>query len=225
VIPSPLWQESAAVIVTLAIGFAYFNYALIPVAKSTAEIAASRLPMAFGQAQLAHNFLDAATDDDPLSPEAPAMNGRLYIQEFYRSDTQKEQIFNNAEQALFTAAQRNPQDYKNFDALAEMYSLYARLRPEQSEALLSKALDSASIAVSLYPGDADLRFRLAQIAEDLGQTDLALQNYKTAVQIEDGFREQFKVMYPDRKSISRLDENKYFFATRRIKELEQKPPR
>jgi tetratricopeptide (TPR) repeat protein len=153
------------------------------------------------------------------------MNGRLYIQDFYRSDTQKEQICNNAEQALFTAAQRNPQDYKNFDALAEMYSLYARLRPEQNEALLNKALESASVAVSLYPGDADLRFRLAQIAEDLGQTDLALQNYKTAVQIEDGFREQFKVMYPDRKSVSRLDEYKYFFATQRIKELEQKPAR
>jgi len=222
---SPLWLKSAAVIVTLAIGFAYFNYALIPVAKSTAEIAASRLPIALSQAQLAHNFLDAATDDDPLSPDAPAMNGRLYIQNFYRSDMQKGQIFNNAEQAFFIAAQRNPQDYKNFDALAEVYSLYANLQPEQNETLLNKALESASAAVSLYPGDADLRLRLAQIAEDLGQTDLALQNYKTAVQIEDGFREQFKLMYPDRKAVSRLDENKYFFATRQIKELEQKPPR
>ena len=241
VIFSPPWQKIVAVMVTLAIGFAYFNYALIPVVKSTAEIASSRIPMAFGQAQLAHNFLDAATDDDPLSPEAPAMNGRLYIQNFYRSDAQKEQICNNAEQALFTAAQRNPQDYKNFDALAEMYSLYARLQSDQNDSAgrrsfaaghplrerewLNKALDSASIAVSLYPGDADLHLRLAQIADDLGQTDLALQNYKIAVKTENGFREQFKLMYPGRKAVSRLDENKYFFATRRIKELEQKPPR
>ena len=225
VISSPLWLKTAAVIVTLIIGFAYFNYALLPVAKSTAEIAAARSPVELGQAQLAHNFLDAATDDDPLSPDAPAMNGRLYIQSFYRSDTQKEQIFNNAEQALFTAAQRNPQDYKNFDALAEVYSLYARLQSGQNDSWLNKALDSASIAVSLYPGDADLRLRLAQIAEDLGQTDLALQNYKIAVQIEDGFREQFKLMYPGRKALSRLDEDKYFFATQRINDLEQKPPR
>jgi len=209
----------------LLIGFAYFNYVLLPVAKSTAEIAASRLSMTLGQAQLAHNFLDAATDDDPLSPDAPAMNGRLYIQSFYRSDAQKEQIFNNAEQTLFTAAQRNPQDYKNFDALAELYSLYARLRPEQNEALLNKALESASIAVELYPGDAELHLKLAQIADDLGQTDLALQNYQTAVLIEDGFREQFKLMYPGREALSRLDEDKYFSATQRIKDLEQKPPR
>jgi hypothetical protein len=45
------------------------------------------------------------------------------------------------------------------------------------------------------------------------------------VKTENGFREQFKLMYPGRKAVSRLDENKYFFATRRIKELEQKPPR
>jgi O-Antigen ligase len=222
-ISSPLWLKSAAVMAALTIGFAYFNYALIPVAKSAAGIAKARPAVELGQAQLAHYFLDVATDDDPLGPDAPVMNGRLYIQNFYRSDVQKEQIFNNAEQALFTAAQRNPQDYKNFDALAEMYSLYARLQPEQNEAMLNKALDSASVAVSLYPGDADLRLRLAQIAEDLGRTDFALQNYKTAVQIENGFREQFKIMYPDRKAVSRLDEDKYFFATQRINDLEQKP--
>ncbi|MGA2071179.1 MAG: O-antigen ligase family protein [Sedimentisphaerales bacterium] len=222
VIFSPMWLKTAAVMVTLAIGFAYFNYALIPVAKSTAEIEASRLPMILGQAQLAHNYLDAATDDDPLSPDAPAMNGRLYIQSFFRYDAQKEQILNNAEQAFFIAAQRNPQDYKNFDALAEVYSLYARLQSDKGDLWLNKALESASVAVSLYPGDADLRLRLAQIAEDLGQTDLALQNYKTAVQIENGFREQFRLMYPDRKLVSRLDEDKYFFATQRIKDLEQK---
>ena len=95
------------------------------------------------------------------------MNGNLYIQDFYRSDAQKEQLFNNAERALFIAAQRNPQDYKIFGSLAELYSLYARLEPEQNESLLNKALDSASIAVELYPGDAELRLRLAQIAEEL----------------------------------------------------------
>jgi hypothetical protein len=217
--------KTAAVVGALFIAFAYFNYALIPVAKSTVGITKARLPAALGQAQLAHNFLDAATIDDPLSSDAPAQNGNLYIQEFYRSDTQKEQLFNNAEQALFIAAQRNPRDYKIFDSLAELYYLYARLRPEQNEALFNKALAIASLAVELYPGDAELHLKLAQIAEDLGQTDLALQNYKIAVQIEDGFREQFKLMYPGRKVLSRIDEDKYFFATQRINDLEQKPLR
>jgi hypothetical protein len=45
------------------------------------------------------------------------------------------------------------------------------------------------------------------------------------VQIEDSFRKQFKLMYPGRKVLSRLNEDKYFSATQRIKDLEQKPPR
>ena len=193
--------------------------------KSTSNVAKAYLPVVLGQGQLAHNFLDNATIDDPLSSDAPAKNGNLYIQEFYRSDVQKEQLFNNAEQALFIAAERNPRDHKIFDSLSELYSIYARFKPEQNEELLNKALDSASIAVELYPGDAELHFKLARIADDLGRTDLALKNYKAAVQIEDDFRKQFKLMYPGRKVLSRLNEDKYFSATQRIKDLEQKPPR
>ena len=43
------------------------------------------------------------------------------------------------------------------------------------------------------------------------------------MQIEDGFRKQFKLMYPGRKVISRINEDKYFFATQRIKDLELLP--
>ncbi|MGA2679970.1 MAG: O-antigen ligase family protein [Sedimentisphaerales bacterium] len=222
---SPLWLKAASVIGALLIGLAYFNYVLLPVVENTSNIAKARPPMMLGHVQLAHSFLDAATIDDPLSSDAPAQNGNLYIQEFYRSDVQKEQLFNNAEQALFIAAERNPRDHKIFDSLSELYSLYARLQPEQNEALLNKALVSASIAVELYPGDAELHLKLAQIADDLGRMDLALKNYKIAVQIEDGFRTQFKLMYPGRKVLSRLNEDKYFSATQRIKALEQKPPR
>jgi hypothetical protein len=222
-IASPMWLKTAAVLAATLIGFAYFNYALIPVAKSSSGITHSRHPMALGQVQLAHIYLDAATDADPLSSEAPALNGNLYIQDFYRSDAQKEQLFNKAEQSLFIAALRNPQDYKIFSSLAELYSLYARLEPQQSDSMLNEALYSASIAVELYPGDAELNLRLAQIADDLSKADLALKHYRIAVQIEDGFRKQFKLMYPGRKVISRLNEDKYFFATRRIKDLEQLP--
>jgi hypothetical protein len=220
---SPLWLKTGAILAFALTGYAYFNYALIPVVKSTSDIKQVRRPMALGQVQLAHSYLDAAADADLLSSEAPAMNGNLYIQEFYRSDAQKEQLFNKAEQSLFIAAQRNPRDYKIFASLAELYSLYAHLEPGQSDALLNEALDSASEAVRLYPGDAELHLRLAQIAEDLKLEDIALKHYRIAVQIEDGFREQFKLMYPGRKVISRLNEDKYLFAAQRIKDLERHP--
>ena len=213
-----------AAIVVLVIFFAYFNYALLPVAKSTAKIAKARLPLELGGFQLAHNLLADATDDDPLSPDAPATNGRLCLQYLHVPNIQQTQVLQDAENALFFAAQRNPDDYKNFDTLTDVYSSWAKLQPEQKNQSLAKALDSASAAVSLYPGDAELHFRLAQIAEDLARPDTALKHYQIAVQIEDDFRSQFHRMYPRRKVLSRMPLEEYLLAKNRAKILSEKTP-
>jgi len=205
--------------------FCYFNYALLPVAKSTAKITQARRPIELGRFELAHNLLDSATDDDPLSPEAPAMNGRLYLRHFQSTAAKNAQILNAAEQALSLAAQRNPDDYKNFESLAEVYSLHSQLQPDEKNQWLTKALDSASIAVGLYPGDAELHFYIAQLADQLGKTDTALKHYQKAVQIEDSFRDQFHLMYPDREVLSRMPEEQYLLAKKRIRELLANPPK
>ena len=129
-----------------------------------------------------------------------------------------------SEQALFTAAQRNPADSKNFESLADVFTFRARLQPDQNDQWLNKALDSASIAVSLYPGNAESHLQLAQVADELGQADTALKHYQTAVQIEDSFRKQFQLMYPDREVFSRLGNEKYLLAKKRLKILARKIP-
>jgi hypothetical protein len=43
------------------------------------------------------------------------------------------------------------------------------------------------------------------VAEKLGRNDIALNHYQAAVDIEDAYRTQFRIMYPERKTvISRL---------------------
>jgi len=64
---------------------------------------------------------------------------------------------------------------------------------------------------------------MAQIAEKLAKPRLAKKQYQKAVEIEDSFREQFRRMYPGRKIVSRLGEEKYQFAKQRIKHLSQQP--
>jgi tetratricopeptide (TPR) repeat protein len=147
------------------------------------------------------------------------MNGRLYLQQFSSPAMPQQQTLDQAEQALFIAAQRNPADSRTFDSLTQCYYLRSQLLPEQKDLWLNSALDSAQTAVSLSPGDADLHLLLAQIADDLGKNDLALKHYQITVEIEDGFREQFKLMYPGREVFSRLGNDKYSLATQRIKAL------
>ncbi|MCJ7692073.1 MAG: hypothetical protein MUO22_01490, partial [Sedimentisphaerales bacterium] len=63
---------------------------------------------------------------------------------------------------------------------------------------------------------------MAQIAEKLNETDIALAQYKKAIEIEDAYRNQFRIMYPDRKVFSRLGELKYQNAKQKITQLSPK---
>ncbi len=210
----------------VAVIWAYFNYAFIPIAKSTAKITQARQAASNGQFQQAHILLSAAATDDPLSPVALSFNGRLYLQQFSLSTPKQLDLLLSAQDCLLNAIARNKVDYKNFERLTDVYSLLAEnsAQSEKSD-WLDKALDSADNAVERYPGNAQLRIELAKIAEQLGKTNLALTNYKKAVDIEDSFRSQFKIMYPDRKMFSRLGEEKYQSAKQRIELLsEQRRP-
>jgi O-antigen ligase/tetratricopeptide (TPR) repeat protein len=217
----PLWFKLAATAAAAALCFGYFSYALIPVIKSTSKIAEYKNPASMGQFSLAHNILETAIDDDPLSAAAPLKDGQLYLKHIYSPLLPREEMLSNAEQSLFIAAQRNSNDYRPFDALADLYLLRGQFAPDEKKQWLDKAFDAASNAVMLYPGQAELHFQLAEIAEELGKIDVAIKHYKKTVEIEDSFREQFRVMYPKVELISRLPENNYEQAKQRLKRLSE----
>ena len=85
--------------------------------------------------------------------------------------------------------------------------------------LHQEAYDWGKKAAERYPGSGQIQFQLAQIAEKLDKTDDVILHYKKAIEIEDSFRRQFKTMYPDRKTVSRLGEDKYQLAIKNLKKL------
>ena len=211
----------AAVVAAIAVIGAYLNYALIPVAASTAKIQQANKAISDGWFELAHNLLDKAADDDPLSPTASFMNGRLYLHHFETTGGKNQDLLLRAEEHLQTAIQRNKQNFKYFEQLAQVYTLLAEIPPGQDkEKYLDKAFKIMSLAIERYPGCERLRFKLAQTAEQLGKTDIALEQYREAIRIEDKYRAQFRIMYPERKEVvSRLGQEQYQFAKKRVREL------
>ena len=204
----------------LVLIWAYFNYALIPVAKSTAKIRQAQQAGLNGRFERAHNLLNTAAKDDCLSPAALSLNSRLYLQRFYMSQPEQADLLLRAEKSLLAAIKRNRTDFKNFKRLTEVYNLLAETSTQQTKTdWLNRAFDSARCAVERYPGSARLRIELAKIAEQLGKTDIAVEHYKKAVEIEDSYRRQFRQMYPQRQICSRLGEEKYNLAIERVKEL------
>jgi O-antigen ligase len=202
----------------------YFNYALVPVAKTTVCIKrAVRQEQQLGEYD--HKILDYAAEQDRLDPTAPNLNGKLYLQHYNKTLAPQPDLLKKAEACFLAAIARDKADFKNYEKMSDVYTLLAKSSPEQEKNdWLNKAIGHLWSAVERYPGSSQLRIELAEVAEQLGKTDIAVAQYEKAVEIEDAYRNQFKIMYPQCEILSRLGEEKYNHAKQRIKLLSEQLP-
>jgi O-antigen ligase/tetratricopeptide (TPR) repeat protein len=214
--------KATVITIALLITWAFFAYALLPVARATTSIKKANHAIALEQYDMAHTYFNLAANQDNLSSVAPAMDARLYIMQSQLQQTNKRSLLIAAQQSLQTAVKRNKADYKHLERLMEIYLMLSDISTSQEKTdWLNQAFIAASQAVELYPGSGRLNFSLAQIAEKLGKTAVAIEQYNKAVEIELEYRSQFKKIYPTAEVISRLGQDKYKLAKERIKALQE----
>jgi hypothetical protein len=218
VIKPPLLIRIIFIAAGLLLIAGFLNYTLLPVAKtSILNLQAIRQQ----QFEYAHQLLNRATEYDPLDPTSPALNGRLCLSHFKEMPNASPDLLKKAEACFLVAVARDKADFKNYERLGDVYVLLAKNSQNQEKIeLLNQSLGYFRSTVGLYPASSELRFKLAEVAEQLGMTDVALDNYRQAVGIEDAYRKQFKIMYPDREIFSRLAKGKYEKAEQQIKSLQ-----
>jgi len=211
----------AAIALAIVITFSLFSFVLIPVAKAGAN---TKLAMQAFIPARTHEFLDSAAKFDRFNPKPLSMNGRLYLQHYEKTGRAESNLLNEAAQRFKDAISRDRADYRNYDKLSLTYILLAdSSQPQDKTVYLNMAFENASLAVNYYPGSGKLRLKLAKAAEKLGKIDLAIENYKKAVEIEDAYRRQFKIMYPGTKVFSRLGGDNYNLALKKIRQLSTQP--
>ncbi len=222
--PAPV-HKIAAVVTSLVLCWAFLDYAFIPVALTTRTIEKSNNAVYYGRLDTAHSLLDSAAAQDTLSPLASSLNARLYLYQYRQTQDKNREILTRAQMCFETAIERNPADFKNFERLTEVYLEHAKITAGVQKAyLMSKAFNTAKDAVERYPGCGRLHFNLAQIAEKMNKIETAIEHYEKAVDIENQYRNQFRIMYPKRdKIISRIGEQKYQTAIEHIKKLSSSP--
>jgi len=221
VIKSPIFHRILITAIVFLAVPAGIYYAFLPVIRVTAKINLANRAARFGQLASANKLLSEAADIDSLNYIPSSLNGRMYLHRYRQADRKDGKLLLAAEKSLLEAAARNGVDFKNFERLTETYNLLAEQASLDREHWLKKAFVSAQIAVRLYPGCGRLRVQLAKIAEALGETDVAIKSYEKAVEIEDSYREQFKLMYPGREIFSRLGEDVYRDAIQKIESLSE----
>lgn len=199
----------------------YLHFALMPVVRRTALIKKANTALSIGRFHLVHGLLDSASSADALSPTAATLDARLHIRTFELGQIQNPELLLVAEESLLLAISRNSVEYNNYERLTDVYIMLSESDlPSEGKSWVEKALESASNAVQRYPGCARLRVALAKIAEQRGKIKLAIEHYEKTVKIEDAYRMQFRMIYPEREDVvSRLGEDKYFFAKDRLKAL------
>jgi tetratricopeptide (TPR) repeat protein len=224
--------KAIAAVVTLVVIGVYISFVWLPVSKSAAKIKNAYSALSAGNFARAHDYLTAAAEEDPLDATSLNLNGRLYLQHYSQTTVpaspqmqagEKQLILlKKAEQCFRLAIYRNKANFKNYEKLSTVYELLGQTQ---------KAYNWCFKAAKLYPNSGRLRFKLAKIAEQLSKTDIAIEQYRKTIEIEDSFRQQFKIMHPERlvsaklravagkEIVSRLGEERYQFAIKRVKEL------
>ena len=216
-----MWPRIATGAIAVILFGAYLWYAFVPVGKTSIKTYRANMLIFQGDPAGAHALLDTATADDSFDPATAAMNGRMKLYDFQRQEQgQKDtKLLFGAESCFLEAISRNRADFKNFEKLAQVYSELEQVSPAENGKWLQKEYDSLDAAVLRYPGSGRLRLKLANTAEMLGKNGVAIENYARVIEIEDSYRQLFRIMYPGREMFSRIGEEKYRYAKRRLTTL------
>lgn len=231
----PAFARLPLIITALAIIIAAIIFAYIPVLR-TAHIQTQQLTkfkniinpkiniwpgsqnQVYTESQLDNilQTLQNAFTIDKLDPSICHTTGKLAMTASTLTGMNKKFI-NSAISSFQLAISRDPANHKAYDNLARSYIHLSRIENEREN--LEHAKKNLKIAVSLYPGSGKLHFQYANVSEALGQREIAIEHYLKSIEIENAFRKQFKIMYPDHKPVSRLGQDKYEIAQRRLTTL------
>jgi tetratricopeptide (TPR) repeat protein len=206
----------AAALVTVII-----RQCIIPGAKTAIKTEEANLLFNYGKFEEATALLSSACADDVLNPTPAAITGKMLLQTFKMNPGNRPDILLKAEKNILTAILRNRADFKNYENLAEVYETLAQITPEKRQFWFEKSFWALQEASSRYPASAELYIKLAKTAQELNKIDFAIECYKKAVEIEDAYTGQFKIMYPGKEVFSRLDKVEYRSAKEKLEELTQ----
>ncbi len=200
-------------------GLVYLSVVLLP------PIRAERyFKRAMGDDVRRIELIETAIAADRLSSKTAYKSASMFKQTYQQQRINKDGRFlDRGLEFAHIAAARNPADFKPWRLLAKIELLLAeQAEGNQKQKYLKMAFDDIEQAVLRYPGSGKLHYDLATVAEQLSRNDTALTHYLTAVEIEDAYRAQFRIMYPERKTvISRLGNENYTQAKFKIKQLNE----
>jgi hypothetical protein len=211
-----------SLVLTIAAVVGCFWLYIIPVGKTAFKVEAAKRLSAYGYMDNADAILSSAMGDDVYNPSPANLKGTIEEYWYKANPAEYKNKLDDAEQSFLTAIDRDPEDFKNFEKLSEVYESMAEAHPDKCNMWFEKALEALKDALERYPTDSEMHLKAGTLAQQLNKTDEAIEHYMQAIGIEDAYREEFKIMYPGKELFSRLGEINYNFAKQRLEQLKGK---
>lgn len=208
-------------IVPVATGAFILWLCVIPGVKTSFKIEKAKQFYSNGEFEDATKLLNKASIDDILNPTPAAYAGIVLLTKFEMNPSGSPDILMEAEKPLQAAIDRDKADFRNYENLGRVYEVLAQRATATRQSWLKKAFSAFEQALTRYPASSELHFELAKIAQQLNNNDIAIEHYKKAIEIEDSFAQQYKIMYPGRPASSRMGKTKYNEAKEKLEELMQ----
>ncbi|MDD5134755.1 MAG: O-antigen ligase family protein [Phycisphaerae bacterium] len=202
-------------------GAALVWFCLMPVANASIKIETANLLLQQGEFKEALSLLSSADKDDKLNPAAAALGGKILMYKAGMTPLDARQNLLEAEKLLEIAAERDNANFKYYQDIAGVYEALAQITAEQRQLWQEKTVAALEQAIDRYPGSGRLHIELAKTAIALNKKELAIEHYQKAVEIEDAYTEQFKIMYPGKDVFSRLGKREYMNAKEKLEELKK----
>ncbi|QDT50827.1 O-Antigen ligase [Symmachiella dynata] len=180
----PRWAGIAALVLSLGISIACWQFATAPVSRASQLLAEGDYQLwERGNPVRARQAYLAATVADPYAGESWRKLAELELGGGLAKSEETRETVRKATEMLRKSLEKNPRSWNNFRILGEYY-LQANLRLQSPE-LAGEAVAAFSSAVELYPNSAEIRGRLAEALFRDGRVADAQREARFALQLNE----------------------------------------
>ncbi len=193
---------------------------MIPAIQAYNQARQAQMLALAGQMDSARHCAERAMRTNPLDPDPPFLLAQLHWNEYLHSRPPRQESFDQAVKAFQIAAQRDPENFRGPQSLAELYDYASAQTPDQPN-LLNKAAACAEQTLRLHPAKSELYVFYGDLLIRQNKPDQALEVFQKALDLEQDYQRLHQRMFPGAKDLKqRMNPQLWKKTQERIKSLQ-----
>ena len=215
-----LIKVSGKVLKTTILCAAALIYSVVCYSEIKVEISNNQIKEAFESPFFNESKLNSAVMSDSINPYTAIIQGDIFYDKYLQERSSLNDL-EKAQQSYNLASTRDPLRYNSFTKSAKTSFIFAQISSAENRVYhLNTAKKNLLHSLELYPYKSQNWIELASVYEKLNENKEALKCYEKAVELEQQFQKEFKILYPvTHETIYRMGKDDFMDAVKKIEKL------